>query len=237
MWFMHLPRLLLVDDDRSIARALALALRNTYTVDIAGDGELALGQTAGRQYAAIILDLNLPGLPGLEVCRRLREAGVDCPILVLSGESEVLTKITLLDAGANDYLTKPFSLGELKARLRTLLRNQRSARHLPRRLAACGLLLDRRTHAVTRGGVSIRLRRKEFALLECLMEHAGSVVTRAALIRHGWQGAEQPWTNTVDVHIKYLRDKLDRPFDQPVIQTVHGLGYRLGSAPVPPDNK
>ncbi len=99
-------------------------------------------------------------------------------------------------------------------------------------MAACGLLLDRRTHAVTRDGISISLRRKEFALLECLMEHAGSVVTRAALIRHGWQGAEQPWTNTVDVHIKYLRDKLDRPFDRPVIQTVHGLGYRLGPTPM-----
>lgn len=232
---MNLPRLLLIDDDRNIARALALALRNAYTVDIAGDGELAMAQTSERQYSAMILDLNLPGLPGLEVCRRLRDAGVDCPILVLTGESEVLTKITLLDAGANDYLTKPFSLGELKARLRALMRNRHPARYLPRRLAACGLLLDRRTHAVTRDGVSIRLRRKEFALLECLMEHAGNVVSRAALIRHAWQGAEQPWTNTVDVHIKYLRDKLDRPFETPVIQTVHGLGYRIGSASQSPD--
>ncbi len=128
---MHLPRLLLIDDDRSIARALALALRNTYIVDIAGDGELAMTQAAGRQYAAMILDLNLPGLPGLEVCRRLRDTGLECPILVLTGESEVLTKITLLDAGANDYLTKPFSLGELKARLRALLRNQQPVRYLP----------------------------------------------------------------------------------------------------------
>ncbi|HEX5744314.1 MAG TPA: response regulator transcription factor, partial [Candidatus Saccharimonadales bacterium] len=228
---MHLPRLLLIDDDRSIARALSLALRNAYMVDIAGDGEVAMAQATGKQYAAIILDLNLPGLSGLEVCRHMRDAGLDCPILVLTGESEVITKITLLDAGANDYLTKPFSLGELKARLRALLRNQRPLRHLPRRLSVDGLLLDRRTHTVTRDGSSIRLRRKEFALLECLMEHAGSVVTRSALVRHGWQGAEQPWTNTVDVHIKYLRDKLDRPFDRPLIQTVHGLGYRLNAEP------
>lgn len=230
---MHLPRLLLIDDDRSIARALSLALRNTYMVDIAGDGEAAIPRATGKQYDAIILDLNLPGLSGLEVCRRLRDAGLDCPVLVLTGESEVITKITLLDAGANDYLTKPFSLGELKARLRVLLRSQRPLRHLPRRLAVCGLLLDRRTHTVTRDGTSISLRRKEFALLECLMEHAGSVVTRSALVRHGWQGAEQPWTNTVDVHIKYLRDKLDRPFDRPLIQTVHGLGYRLNAGPTP----
>lgn len=232
---MHPPRFLLIDDDRNIARALALALRNTYAVDIAGDGEQALALTSEGRYAAIILDLNLPGLTGLEVCRRLRDSGLDCPILVLTGESEVITKIKLLDAGADDYLTKPFSLGELKARLRVLLRSRSPARHLPRKLDACGLMLDRRTHAVTRDGVSISLRRKEFALLECLMEHAGSVVTRAALVRHGWQGAEQPWTNTVDVHIKYLRDKLDRPFDTPVIHTVHGLGYRLCS--VPPDRR
>jgi DNA-binding response OmpR family regulator len=224
---MHLPRLLLIDDDRNIARALALALRNTYAVDIAGDGERALALAEGGRYAAIILDLNLPGLTGFEVCRHLRDGGLDRPILVLTGESQVITKIKLLDAGADDYLTKPFSLGELKARLRAVLRSRSPVRHLPRRMSACGLLLDRRTHAVMRDGVSISLRRKEFALLECLMEHAGSVVTRAALIRHGWQGAEQPWTNTVDVHIKYLRDKLDRPFDTPIIQTVHGLGYRL----------
>lgn len=232
---MQLPKLLLVDDDRNIARALALALRNDYSVVIAGNGESALALAATGQYAAIILDLNLPGLSGLEVCRRLRDAGADCPILILTGESEVLTKITLLDAGADDYLTKPFSLGELKARLRSLLRSRRPQRRLPRRLSAYGLTLDRRTHAVTRDGVHIKLRRKEFALLECLMEHAGSVVTRAALVRHGWQGAEQPWTNTVDVHIKYLRDKLDRPFGSPVIQTVHGLGYRLYQ-PSPPEH-
>lgn len=230
---MQLPRVLLVDDDRNIARALALALRNSYEVDIVGDGAEALARTVGVHYKAVILDLNLPDMSGLKVCQRLRDDGISSPIIVLTGESEVLTKINLLDAGANDYLTKPFSLGELKARLRALLRNASARRMLPRQLTVGDLVLDRRTHTVTREGIAIQLRRKEFALLECMMEHAGSVVTRAALVRHGWQGLEEPWTNTVDVHIKYLRDKLDRPFGQALIQTVHGLGYRLVSVTVP----
>jgi two-component system OmpR family response regulator len=221
------PKLLLVDDDRSIAQALALALRSHYTVDIADNGMEALLKASNEQYVAIILDLNLPDISGLVVCQQLRDRGLSAPILVLTGESQVLTKINLLDAGANDYLTKPFSLGELKARMRVLTRNTPGARPLPRQLAANGLLLDRQMHTVTREGVAICLRRKEFALLECLMEHAGNVVTRGTLTRHAWHGAEDPWTNTIDVHIKYLRDKLDRPFDRAVIQTVHGLGYRL----------
>lgn len=224
-----LTRLLLVDDDTSIANALALALRNTYIVDIASSGTQALFKADNEQYGAIILDLNLPDLTGLAICKQLRNRGISAPILVLSAESQVLTKINLLDAGANDYLTKPFSLGELKARLRVLIRTVYDNRPLPRKLSVGGLVLDRQMHTVTRDGLSINLRRKEFALLECLMEHAGNVVTRTTLIRHAWQGVEDPWTNTIDVHIKYLRDKLDRPFEKAVIQTVHGLGYRLAT--------
>ncbi len=237
MGSMELPKLLLVEDDRNIARALALALRNNYSVDIMPTGTEALARARSEQYAVIVLDLNLPDIPGLNVCQQLRGRGIECPILILSGESQVLTKINLLDAGANDYLTKPFSLGELKARLRALARSREPRRQLPQQLSVGDVLLDRRTHIVTRDGRSITLRRKEFALLECLMEHAGGVVTRPALVRHAWQGAEDPWTNTIDVHIKYLRDKLDRPFGQPIIQTVHGLGYRLLLEPAMADKK
>jgi two-component system OmpR family response regulator len=222
-----LPKLLVVDDDSSLAKALQLALHDSYDMDVALNGIQALFKTDNQHYGAIILDLNLPDMAGLVVCQELRSRGVSAPILVLSGEARVLTKINLLDAGANDYLTKPFSLGELKARLRVLLRSLPDHRPLPRKMRAGGLLLDRQMHTVTREGVSISLRRKEFSLLECLMEHAGNVVTRAALVKHAWNGAEDPWTNTIDVHIKYLRDKLDRPFERPLIQTVHGLGYRL----------
>ncbi|HVX57651.1 MAG TPA: response regulator, partial [Candidatus Saccharimonadales bacterium] len=147
---MHAQRLLLVDDDRNLARALALALRGHYSVDIVDGGKRALAQLAGTHYHAVVLDLNLPDLSGLDVCRQLRDRKVHTPILVLTGENEVLTKINLLDAGANDYLTKPFSLGELKARLRVLMRYAIPAGPRRRQLEVGSLLLDRRTHTVTR---------------------------------------------------------------------------------------
>ncbi len=229
-----LPKLLVVDDDSSLAKAIALALHDTYEVHIAHNGTQALFKAGNDQYCAIVLDLKLPDMTGLAVCQQLRDQDAETPILVLSGVVQVLTKINLLDAGANDYLTKPFSLGELKARLRALRRALPDRKPLPRTLEAGSLILDRHMRTVTRDGMSVALRRKEFSLLECLMEHAGNVVTRATLIKYAWQGSEEPWTNTIDVHIKYLRDKLDRPFDRPLIQTVHGLGYRLAvDTPVP----
>jgi len=152
---------------------------------------------------------------------------VGAPILILSGETKVLSKVTLLDAGADDYLTKPFSLGELKARLRVLTRRSESSRPKQHQLKTADLTLDSDTHHVTRAGQLIKLRRKEFAMLECLMQHAGSVVTRDILTNYAWRENEDAWTNTIDVHIKYLRDKIDRPFTTPLIKTVHGFGYKL----------
>lgn len=222
-----LPKILLVEDDRGIAGALAQALQSNYDVDIAVSGKLALYKADIEPYEVIILDLNLPDLPGASVCQQLRERGHTAPILVLTGESKVLTKINMFDLGASDYLTKPFSLGELKARLRALRRNHPMAAQTPRHLTVGDLVLDRYNFAVTRAGAAIQLRRKEFALLECLMERAGTIVTREALSRCVWQGNSAIWTNTVDVHIKHLRDKIDRPFDQQLIRTIHGIGYKL----------
>jgi two-component system OmpR family response regulator len=228
MSFMQiLPRVLLTEDDRSIAGALAHALQNNYDVDIAATGQLALYKTEREAFDIIVLDLNLPDIPGILVCQQLRQRGVSAPILILSGEDRILTKITLLDAGANDYLTKPFSLGELKARLRALTRIASQVPLSVQQLQVSGIELDRQSLTVTRDGIPISLRRKEFRLLECLMEHAGSVVSRETLKRYVWQGSDDLWTNTVDVHIKYLRDKLDRPFSRSLIQTVHGIGYKL----------
>jgi two-component system OmpR family response regulator len=228
-----LQKILLVEDDRSIAGALAQAMRSSYDIDIANTGKLALYKTDIEHYDIIILDLNLPDLSGLIICQQLRERGLKAPILILSGESKVLTKINLLDAGANDYLTKPFSLGELKARLRALGRGQdQPPASLSGLLTVGDLVLDRQAYTVSRGGQPIILRRKEFALLECLMESAGSVVSRQALTRRAWQGSDTTWTNTVDVHIKHLRDKIDRPFGRSLIRTVHGLGYKLENAPL-----
>lgn len=226
---MQLPKVLIVEDDRNIAVALAQALQSNYNIDLAGSGKLAIYKCDNNDYDIIMLDLNLPDLSGFVICQQLRDRGLTAPILIVSGETKVLTKINLLDAGANDYLTKPFSLGELKARLRALLRDSSRPTVLlaTTRLSVSGIVLDRTSRTVTRNGVEIALRRKEFALLECLMDHAGSVLTRESLLRSVWHTTDTYWTNTVDVHIKHLRDKLDRPFDQTLIRTVHGLGYKL----------
>lgn len=220
-------RLLLIEDDRGISHALAHALASTYEVDTAATGAAGLRQAELHNPDAIILDLNLPDLSGLVVCEHLRSIGSKAPIIVLTGETKIMSKITLLDAGADDYLTKPFSLGELKARLRAVLRHTEGGRPNVPRLISDDLVLNTETRQVERGGKVIKLRRKEFALLECLLQHAGSVVTREALTAYAWHNGEDPWTNTVDVHIKYLRDKVDRPFERPLIKTVHGVGYKL----------
>lgn len=229
---MNFPsKILLVEDDRSIAGALAQALSSTYDIDVAQTGKLAIYKTDTNDFDLIILDLNLPDISGLVVCQQLRERGVKSPVLILSGEDKVLTKIHLLDAGANDYLTKPFSVGELKARMRNLIRSVKPPLPAPKQMSVGDLNLDTRTFSVQRAGQTVMLRPKEFALLECLMQNAGSVVTRQILTRSVWQESDELWTNTVDVHIKHLRDKVDRPFSQPLIKTVHGLGYKLEASP------
>ena len=228
---MHkLPYILLVEDDPSIILTLTHALRNDFKIDPVQTGKLAIYKCDVNEYDLIVLNLGLPDLNGLQVCQQLRERGVTTRIMILSGETRTIAKINLLDAGANDYVSKPFSLGELKARMRVLLRNMPKP-PLPRQIMAGDLLLDRKTRTVSRGGARVRLRRKEFAMLECLMEHAGSVVTRDILVNRAWDYDTHVWTNTIDVHIKHLRDKIDRPFGKTTIRTVHGLGYKLEIIP------
>jgi DNA-binding response OmpR family regulator len=227
MRMQKLHNILIVEDDPNIAAALSHALRSEYQVDTVGTGKMAIYRTDTADYGIIILDLGLPDISGLHVCQQLRERGVTTPILVLSGESNVVTKINLLDAGANDFMSKPFSLGELKARMRVLIRSSRQTAPPTKHLYVADLVLDRKSRTVSRSGIDVKLRRKEFALLECLMEHAGMVVTRDLLTSRAWDDGGSVWTNTVDVHIKHLRDKIDRPFNNPLIKTVHGMGYRL----------
>jgi DNA-binding response OmpR family regulator len=220
-------KLLLVEDDREIAGALCQVLAPTYEVRIVNTGKGGLEQATGGNYGIIVLDLNLPDINGLKVCQQLRSNKVETPILILTGQNKIMDKIRLLDAGADDYLTKPFSLGELKARLRVLRRRGPQADSETANLLVGDISLDRTKHHVERAGQPIYLRRKEFALLECLMLHAGNVVSRTILGNYIWPGDDKPWANTIDVHIKHLRDKIDKPFDYPVIHTVHGLGYKL----------
>ena len=222
-----MERLLIIDDDRGITTALSEALSSSYDIDVANSGKSGIYKTDQDTYEAIVLDLNLPDIPGLSVCQQIRERGVTTPLLILSGETKVLTKINLLDAGANDYLTKPFSLGEFKARIRSITRTSSTPSTKHSILTIDNLEVNITTRGVHRGGININLRRKEFAMLECLMINAGNVVPRRALARYAWNGEEDIWTNTIDVHIKHLRDKIDKPFDKQLIRTIHGVGYKL----------
>jgi two-component system copper resistance phosphate regulon response regulator CusR len=222
------PKILLIEDNRSLIHALTEALRMNFEIESSVTGKNGLYKAEISDYDVILLDLQLPDMYGLDVCQQLRERGVNTPVLILSAEAKILSKINLLDAGANDYLTKPFSLGELKARIRVLLRQNKIIEDKPKGILWAGeLSLSTATHEVLRAGQLINLRRKEFMLLECLMHNAGKVVTREMLIRYAWHGSDKPWTNTIDVHMKHLRDKIDRSHDTKYIKTVHGLGYKL----------
>lgn len=220
-------KLLLIEDSHDICTALSRALFTDYSVDLAYNGRDGIEKTEIDDYDVIVLDLNLPDMNGLEVCQTLRRRNIKSPILILTGESKILSKISLLDAGADDYLIKPFSLGELKVRLRALIRRSGKRELRNNRIIVDDLELDITEHSVSRAGMVIELRRKEFALLECLMQNAGDVVSRDNLCRYAWSANDDPWKSTVDVHIKYLRDKIDRPYDTRMIRTVHGFGYRL----------
>ncbi len=227
-------KVLTIEDDDLIVKVLQRALAPTYRVEVAETGSQGMHQAEVNDYDAILLDLNLPDMHGLEVCQYLREHKVATPILVLSGQSSVDDKVRLLDAGADDYLTKPFSLEELKARLRTLLRRGLEGSQSSS-LRVGDLVLNTAARWVKRANQTIQLRRKEFELLEYLMHHAGTVVTRESIIDHVWDASDVMWTNAVDVHIKHLRDKIDRPFGQPMIMTVYGVGYKLEAAAPEPN--
>lgn len=225
-------KILIVEDDSDIIMALYRGLTPSYVVDSTTTVAGSMKKLKINDYDAIILDLNLPDASGVSVCEQIREQGVDIPILVLSGSADIPSKVKLLDSGANDYLTKPFSIEELKARLRVLLRQPKNSTGSHHRLVVGDLSLDSVKHQVERKGKNIDLRKKEFAVLECLMRNAGRVVSRNSLTDYAWDDHDYNLTNTVDVHIKYLRDKIDRPYKTQLIKTVHGLGYKIDSSKV-----
>jgi two-component system OmpR family response regulator len=219
-------RVLIVEDEVKMARALRRGLEQEgYAVDTAGDGEDGLFQGTENPYDVIVLDVMLPKLDGFEVCRRLREAGRWAPVLMLTARDGVGDRIAGLDVGADDYLVKPFSFGELLARLRALLR--RSPVERPPVLVAGDVVLDPATHSVTRAGQRIELSVREFGLLEYLMRRPGQVVSRTSILEHCWDVNYDGFSNVVDVYVGYLRKKLELPFGRPLIRTVRGVGYVL----------
>jgi two-component system OmpR family response regulator len=199
-------------------------------VDVAREGEDALVRAAATEYDAIVLDVMLPGIDGFETCRRLREDEVWAPILMLTARDAVEDRIAGLDRGADDYLLKPFSFAELMARLRALVR--RGAVERPTVLEVGELRLDPASRRVWRGDAEIALSAKEFALMEAFMRRPGRVLTRFQLLEHAWDYEYENRSNVVDVYVRYLREKVDRPFGAESIETVRGAGYRLreGSA-------
>lgn len=196
-----------------------------YAVDTTGDGLEAVWMAQEHEYDVIVLDRMLPGLDGIEVCKRLRDAGHWPPILLLTARDGVGDRIEGLDAGADDYLPKPFAFGELLARLRALLR--RGAPERPAVLTVGDLTLDPSTRAVTRAGDEICLTATEYSVLEVLMRHAGQVLSRQAILDHGWDFAYDATSNVVDQYVGYLRRKLDKPYGRNDIETLRGAGYRL----------
>lgn len=219
-------RILLVEDEPRMAQVVAKGLReNSYAVDVVDDGHAALYQTSINDYDLILLDVLLPGADGFEVCRKLRARGDATPVLMLTARATVDDRITGLDAGADDYLTKPFAFGELLARVRALLRRE------PRLHADVfqleDLVVDSASHKVSRAEREIELTAKEYALLEYLARRAGQLVSRAEIAEHVWDESFDPFSNAIEVYVNRLRKKIDEPHAIKLIHTRRGEGYVL----------
>ena len=220
-------RVLLVEDEERIAAFIRKGLmEELYTVDVTGDGGLALETTSAATYDAIILDVRLPGRDGFSVCRELRARGDKTPVLMLTARDTVDDRVQGLDAGADDYLVKPFAFKELLARLRALTRRPPVIQAAS--LSLADLELNMLTHQVHRAGRLIDLSAREYRLLEFFMRHPGQVLTRAQVAAQVWGQDFDAQSNVVDVYIRYLRRKADDPFELKLIQTVRGLGYKFG---------
>jgi two-component system copper resistance phosphate regulon response regulator CusR len=222
-------RILIIEDEPKIARSLVQGFEaDHFMVDLAEDGEKGLHLAVDNRYDGIVLDWNLPRLDGLTLLRKLRQSGSSTRVLILSGRREVADRVAGLQAGADDYLVKPFSFQELLARMQTLLRR---GQETSERLTVGDLFLDPQTHTVERAGKPIKLSQREYSLLEYLMRNAGRTVTRTMVVEHVWNLWADGLTGVVDVYISYLRAKVDHGFSQPLIHTKRGIGFMLSTDP------
>lgn len=223
-------RLLLVEDEKKVSELVARALRQeSYAVDVADDGMRGWELAQAYEYDLIILDLMLPGLPGEELLKRIRRRNQQVPILILTARDATAEKVQNFEAGADDYLTKPFAFAELIMRVKALLRRGPVARSSVLRVA--DLEVDRFAQQARRGGRRIELTPKEYALLEYLASNPGRVFSRTMIIEHVWDQSFEGLTNIVDVYVRHLRSKIDDPFPVKLIRTVRGVGYGLGAGP------
>jgi two-component system OmpR family response regulator len=219
-------RLLVVDDEPKMAKLIARGLTEEgHAVDVAGRGEDALWMAGSVSYDAIVLDVMLPGLDGFAVCTELRRQGVWTPVLLLTARDAVDDRVSGLDTGADDYLVKPFAFAELLARLRALSRRAPAER--PVELQVGDLRLDPARRRAWRGEQELELAPKEFALLEVFMRRPGEVLSRFQLLEGAWDMAYEPRSNVIDVYVRYLREKIDKPFDRHSLETLRSVGYRL----------
>jgi two-component system OmpR family response regulator len=219
-------RVLVAEDNARMARLLRRGLEeNGYAVDVVGDGPDAVWMGEENRYSAIVLDVMLPSLDGFEVCRRLREHGQWAPVVMLTARTAVADRVEGLDAGADDYLAKPFSFAELAARLRALVR--RGAGERPTIVESGDLRLDPAGRHAWRGDTELSLTPKEFALLELFLRNPGVVLTRTRILESVWDFSYDPTSNVVDQYVAYLRRKVDKPFGRSDIETLRGSGYRL----------
>lgn len=219
-------KLLIIEDDKEMAQTLKASLQNDFLLDLAFSGEDGISFAEINDYDLILLDYSLPGVNGLEVIKALKKNKKCPPIIILTGNDAVDLKVLMLDSGSDDYLVKPVHEKELKARIRVLLRRAQQ-QETSNVFVLDDLIVDFNKKTVLRGDKEIFLRRKEFNLLEYFLRNAGKVLTRSMILDHVWDSSYDSFANTIDVHVSYLREKIDKPFPNKLIKTIHGVGYKL----------
>ena len=219
-------KLLVIEDNPRLAVRIKQQLQRWYIIETASSGDEGIRLASTHTFDLVMLDLGLPDTPGLEVCRAIRSLSADIPILIVTGIDTTKSRVALLDAGADDYITKPFDLSELRARINALTR--RRVRNESSPIITLGdLTIEPSSRKVIRAGIEVLLRKKEYDIFEYLALNAGRVLSRQMIINHAWTTTSTSWTGSVDVHIKQLRDKVDKPFNYPLIKTLYGVGYMV----------